>query len=434
MRILILVDSFPPSINSGAKQMRELGMEFRRLGHEVTVLTPTQRASRALNVSIEDGLRVVRVETGTIKCKGKPMRALQEARLSRILWNKARQFLQNHPCDLIVFYSPTIFFGPLVRTLKALWRCPAYLILRDIFPQWAVDTGVLRKGPVWAYFRGKELKQYSAADIIAVQTTGDLRYFAKEFPANHYSLEVLYNWAALQVDNLRPTNYRAQLGLEGKVVFVYGGNIGVVQDMGNIIRLARNLQVQDRIHFLLVGQGSEVESLKRKIAAEELHNIGILPPLNQQEYLSMLSEFDVGLVTLDRRLKTHNLPGKILSYFYWGMPVLASVNPGNDLFEIIAAGQAGFCFENGEDERLAAAALRFAEESDLRASMGRNARRLLEKDFSVQRAAGQILAHLDDAVSDSRESLELQIPSVTEMSVKGQHLISDTFQKSPSEP
>jgi glycosyltransferase involved in cell wall biosynthesis len=154
--------------------------------------------------------------------------------------------------------------------------------------------------------------------------------------------------------------------------------------------------------------------LRRKIAEQALHNVGILPPLGQREYLSMLSEFDVGIVTLDRRLKTHNLPGKILNYFYWGMPVLASINPGNDLFEILGDCQAGFCCVNGDDERLAAAALRLAEEPELRAQMGRNARRVLEKAFSVQQAARQILAHFDDASLDSRESLDLQTTSAVE--------------------
>ena len=415
MRILLLIDSFPPSINSGAKQMYDLGMEFQHLGNDVTVLTPAQQASRPLVTSIEDGLRVVRVETGTIKCSWKPLRALQEARLSRVLWDKARHALRNHPCDLIVFYSPTIFFGPLVRRLKALWRCPAYLILRDIFPQWAVDAGVLRKGPVWSYFRRKELDQYSAADIIAVQTRGDLQYFAREFPGNHFSLEVLYNWAALKETNLQPTNYRTQLGLMDKVVFVYGGNLGVSQDMDNIVRLARNLKGHERIHILLVGQGSEAASLKRKIADQELRNIEILPPLGQREYLSMLAEFDVGIVTLDRRLKTHNLPGKILSYCYWSMPVLASINPGNDLFEILGESQAGFCFVNGDDENLVAAAVRLANEPELRARMGNNARRLLENAFSVQRAAKQILERFDRPAFDSPESPDLQTTATPEL-------------------
>ncbi len=362
-----------------------------RQGHEVTVLAPTEAISRGLEIRVEDGLRVVRVRTGRIKGANRVSRALGEVRLSGKLWKEAGHFLADNPCDLVIFYSPTIFFSRLVRELKARWNCPAYLILRDIFPRWAVDMGILKRGPVLAYFRGKERQQYEAANIIAVQTRADLEYFAREFPGNRYRVEVLYNWTALDEPNLPVTTYRAQLGLEGKVVFFYGGNIGVAQDMDNILQLASNVSHEERIHFLLVGEGTAVQQMKDGIARRRLTNIQILPAVGQREYLAMVSEFDVGLVSLDRRLKTHNVPGKILSYLYWGKPVLASINPGNDLFELLREGGAGFCLENGDDAELAAAALRLADDCGLRDGMGKNSRQLLERTFSVRAAVEQIM-------------------------------------------
>jgi hypothetical protein len=79
-------------------------------------------------------------------------------RLSAVLWKAGREFFRSHPCDLIAFYSPTIFFGPLVRRLKELWNCRSYMILRDIFPQWAVDAGALRKGPSYLFFKRPYLR------------------------------------------------------------------------------------------------------------------------------------------------------------------------------------------------------------------------------------------------------------------------------------
>lgn len=397
MRILILMDCFLPATKSGAKQTHDLAVEFHRLGHDVTVLTPAGHVPGGVKLAIEDGLQVVRVETGAIKHKWRPLRALREVRLSSILWSKARKILLKHPCDLIVFYSPTIFFGALVRRLKALWKCPAYLILRDIFPQWTVDVGVLRKGLVFSYFRKKELQQYAAADIIAVQSHADLKYFDREVPSNRYRLEVLYNWTSLEEPNLPVTRYRTELGLQDKIVFFYGGNIGVAQDMDNILRLAANLSDHERAYFLLVGEGSDVPRTKHAIAVQGLRNIQILPSVGQREYLSMLSEFDVGLVTLDRRLKTHNVPGKILNYLYWSMPVLASINPENDLLDLLTRSETGFCLTNGSDENFAAAARKLADDAELRRRLGKNGRRLLEETFSVGSAARQIFDHLEDA-------------------------------------
>lgn len=393
MRILILVDSYLPSTRSGAKQIHDLAVEFLRQGHEATVLAPSDAISRRIELTLEDGLRIVRARTGKIKGARRALRAYQEARLSAILWKNAGPFLCGNPCDLVIFYSPTIFFSRLVRKLKMRWDCPSYLILRDIFPQWAVDTGLLRKGPVLSYFRWKERQQYAAADVIAVQTKGDLEYFSRWFKDSCYRLEVLYNWTELQEANLPVTKYRSRLGLQDKIVFFYGGNVGVAQDMENIVRLAANVSCDPRVCFLIVGDGTAVQQVKQSIARRDLKNVRILPLVGQQEYLAMTAEFDVGLVTLDRHLKTHNVPGKILSYLYWGMPVLASINPGNDLFDLLRESQAGLCLVNGQDEDLAAAAFRLANDPSLRAAMGKNSRRLLEGTFSVRTAVQQILSH-----------------------------------------
>lgn len=393
MRILLLVDCYLPSRKSGAKHIHDLAVELHGLGHQVTVLTPCDFISEGLQLTHEAGLRIVRVRVGRTKGTPKPVRAVQEVRLPAVLWRRARRFLIANPADLIIYYSPTIFFGTLVRRLKSLWHCPSYLILRDIFPQWAVDLGLLRKGLVWRFFRSKEISQYDAANIVAVQSQGDLDYFAHNFPPNRYRLEVLYNWTPLRESDLPRTKYRDRLGLRDKVVFFFGGNLGVAQDMDNLVRLAANLTQHSQIHFLLVGEGSEVPGIKNAIANRGLHNIQIVPAVAQREYLAMLSEFDVGLLSLNRRLGTHNIPGKLLSYMYWGMPILASINPGNDLFALLDRHGAGFCFVNGDDRNLSAAALRLAMDCELRNRMGQNARNLLENVFSVGAAAQEIINH-----------------------------------------
>jgi glycosyltransferase involved in cell wall biosynthesis len=393
MRILLLVDCYYPNSKSSATQMHDMAMELHRQKHEVIVLTPSDRVPRKIEVSNEFGFQVARVKTRKIKGAWKAFRALNESRLSNVLWRNARPFLLQHPADLIVFYSPTIFWASLVGRLKSLWHCPAYLILRDIFPAWAVDAGILRKGLVYHFFRRKEILQYEIADCIAVQSPANLEYFAREFRAQQYRLEVLYNWMSLRVENLPQTSYRAQLGLQDKIVFLYGGNLGVAQDVDNIVRLAQHLADQDHIQFLLVGDGSEVPRLKRVLVEKRLRNVQILPAVSPSEYLALLSEFDVGLLSLDKRLKTHNVPGKLLGYMYWCKPTLASINPGNDLFEILGKNEAGFCFVNGNDADLCAAAIRLANESELRSRMGNNARNLLTRCFSVEAAAAQITDH-----------------------------------------
>jgi glycosyltransferase involved in cell wall biosynthesis len=369
-------------------------MEFHRQGHAVTVLAPSDQVKQDIEISTEDCVCVVRIKTPRIKGASRPLRAMHEARLSSVVWKKARTYLRSHPADLIIFYSPTIFWGALVRRLKSLWHVPSYLILRDIFPEWAVNVGLLKKGLIYRYFHRKAIQQYESADIIAVQSPGDLEYFERTRAEQPYRVKVLFNWTTLQERGLPKTEYRVQFGLQGKIVFFYGGNLGVAQDVDNLLRLASSLVDHPEIHFLLVGEGDGVPCVQKAIAARRLRNVTLAPPVEQRSYLSMVSEFDVGLISLDRRLKNHNIPGKLLAYLYWGIPVLASVNSGNNLFELIRDNHAGFCIINGDDERLREAALQLGKDGYGRAQMGKNARSLLETTFSVQSAARQIFENI----------------------------------------
>jgi glycosyltransferase involved in cell wall biosynthesis len=380
---------------SSAKLIYDLAIELHRLGHEPIVVAPDENLSDECQVVSEQGIKVLRIKTGKIKSTGRFVRAINEIKLSRIIWKRGRSFFNKNACDLIVYYSPSIFFGALVKKLKKKFSCASYLILRDIFPQWAVDSGILRKGLIYKYFKLKERQNYDVADIIGVQSPANLKYFEDNQLATKYHLEVLYNWASLNEEHTLSTSYRLQLGLQNKVVFFYGGNIGVAQDMDNIIRLAEKMQNESNAYFLIVGDGSEVKRLKSIIEIKKLNNISILPPVDQQEYLSMVSEFDVGLITLDRTLKTQNFPGKMLSYMYHAKPILASINPGNDLKEILEDKEAGLVCINGEDDKLADYAKRLIVDENLRKQLGQYARCLLEDTFSVSKAARQILSHFN---------------------------------------
>ena len=396
MRILIFVDCYYPSIKSGAKLIHDLAVELSCRGHHAVVVTPSDGISQRLQICTEDGVTVARVKTPRIKGTHKIHRALSELQFSSRIWHAAESFLRQNPCDLILFYSPTIFFGEIVGKLKKLWQCPAYLILRDIFPDWAVDAGVLRKGLIYHFFRRIAVKQYQIADVIGVQSPANLDHFARAFPREKFELRVLFNWTDLRSELVR-TNYRERLGLNEKIVFLYGGNMGVAQDMDNILRLAARLLPRQDIYILLVGEGSEMPRLSKSIERNRLTNVRIVPGLTQEDYLSLVSEFDVGLISLDARLKTQNIPGKLLSYLHWGLPVLASINPGNDLVDLLHESHAGLCVPNGDDEQLCYAALQLADDANLRNSMKINARRLLEQRFSVGSAVDHVFEHLSQA-------------------------------------
>src|ERR1700704_1944149 len=259
--------------------VHDLAAHLVHAGHHVCVVTPSDKVAKTVDVRSESGIQVVRVKMRNLKHIARQLRAWRESRLSATIWRCAKSFFVSNAFDLIVFYSPTIFFGNLVRRLKTVWLCSAYLVLRDIFPKWAVEAGLIRRGGIihW-HFKQKEMLQYSAADVIGVEAPGNLAYFTDDMRRMAPNVEVLFSWMEVIVETVRQPLWRPKLGLEGKVVFFYGGNIGVAQDMDNILRLAGKLTARSDIVFLLVGEGSEVPRLMSEIGQAGLSKIIILPP------------------------------------------------------------------------------------------------------------------------------------------------------------
>src|ERR1051325_8325384 len=118
MRILLVLDCYFPTTKSAPMHMRDLGIELKRLGHDVTILVPSELVTGNYQLAEEDGLRLLRVRTGKLKGTHRFVRGLREARLSEVLWSRGRDYLSAHPADLIIFYSPSIFFGIFIRKLK----------------------------------------------------------------------------------------------------------------------------------------------------------------------------------------------------------------------------------------------------------------------------------------------------------------------------
>ena len=390
MKICLIVDDYMPhSIKVAAKMMHELACEFVSRGHEVTVITPSSEISNQVDIGILDGVKVCRFKSGRIKNVGKVKRAINETLLSFYAWISLKSYLQENKHDMIIYYSPSIFWGGLVGKLKKNWNVPSYLILRDLFPQWAIDQKLIRQGSVLEkYFRYFEKINYAVADTIGLMSKKNLEWFKDNIGASA-NLEVFFNWAAnLPVES--NNNYKTTLGIEDKVVYFYGGNIGHAQDMMNIVRLAKNMNPYDKAHFVLVGAGDEVELVKSVIEKDNLTNITILPPVGQVQFKQMLAEFDVGLFTLHKDHSTHNFPGKLLGYMVQSLPILGSINKGNDLKEVVESYEAGLITINGEDKDLLANAIKLLNE-DYRKKIGTNAQKLLNSTFSVEAAVKQVL-------------------------------------------
>jgi glycosyltransferase involved in cell wall biosynthesis len=395
MRIALMSDeSLPLGTRVHAKMIHELALEFNQNGHTSVVITPgSPDQSTALVIDFVEGVEYWRFKSGYTRGVGMLRRLINEFLLSFRAWHAIASQVKKTPFDLCIIYCPTIFFGPLSRKLKARGAY-VYLIQRDMFPQWAVDGGLLHKNsPLLLFLRYYERLNYQIADWIGVQSEKNRIIFSAQFPRLN-NVSVLLNWSAKSptVEKHRTDDIRIRLNLVDKVVFFYGGNTGYAQDMTNIMRLARHMRGYVKGHILIVGQGDEYELINDLAAEWKLNNVTILPSVSQSEFLNFLGVADVGLFSLSKEHTAHNFPGKILGYMNASLPILGSVNPGNDLLPLVNEASAGCVYVNGEDDLLAGAALKLLESEKLRLAFGARAHSLLVDKFSVESAVMGIMS------------------------------------------
>jgi glycosyltransferase involved in cell wall biosynthesis len=395
LRLALVSPHYPPLRTSAAVQMRDLAIELTERGHAATVLVPAEEAASAWRLEQHDGVRVLWLKAPRTRDLDYVRRTVNEARLPFAMWRAYRQSpLQDERFDGVVWYSPPIFFGPLILKLKRASRCPAYLILRDIFPEWAVDLKLLRKGPTYAFFKGVAELQYAAADIIGVQTPSNRSFLARW--QRRGRVEVLQNWLR-PMPNVGTTIAVERTPLKGRKIFAYVGNMGVAQGADVFIAVAEKLAHRNDLGFLFVGRGSDVPRLKAEAAARAPRNTYFHEEVDSREMPGLLAQCHVGLIALDPRHSTHNIPGKFLTYLQAGLPVLARVNAGTDLAHVIERERVGRVGVGDDVVPLVAAAVELADNAAEHGTMMRNAKALAATMFSAEAAVLQIVAGITRA-------------------------------------
>jgi glycosyltransferase involved in cell wall biosynthesis len=386
--------------SSAAVQMKDLARELLALGHEPVVIVPAQRLETLWKTELQDGVQVLRLAAHRPRDTGYVRRALGEMLLPFSMLRGVRKSpFRNTRWDAVAWYSPTIFFGPLVWWLKRTSNCRSYLILRDIFPEWALDLGLLGKGPAYVFFKTVAQFQYAMADTIGVQSPSNLVYLAKWAKSPTRRLEVLRNWLALAHDVGTSISVRNTI-LARRKIFVYAGNMGVAQKADIFVDLAESLRDRDDIGFLFVGRGTDAPRLSAEVSKRSLKNTLFFDEIDSQEVPGLLSQCHVGLVALDPRHKTHNIPGKFLTYLQAGLPILARVSPQTDLADLIENERVGRVYVGESVEVLRGLALELADNSAEWQLMSSRGRSMCARMFSTQVAARQIVAALSNKVMD----------------------------------
>jgi hypothetical protein len=399
VRIALIADTFPPLRTSGAVQLRDLSREFVRQGHALTVMLPTADLSSAYLLEDFDGVQVLRLRAPRTKDIDYVRRTINEFLMPfAMLRNLRKSALAKQRWDGVVWYAPTIFLGPIASALRKASNCRGYLIVRDIFPEWAADMGLMGRGLPYRFFKAVANYQYSVADVIGIQTQGNHAYFADQPGCN---VEVLQNWLS-DAPDVGCSVSVAGSALDGRTIFVYAGNMGVAQGMDILLNLAERLLGRRDIGFVFVGRGSDAQRMREDAQKRGLDNAMFHDEIDPAEIPGLYAQCHFGLVALDPRHKTHNIPGKFLSYMQAGLPVLASINAGNDLVEMIEGEGVGRVCTDHSVDTLQRLALELAGEvaagagaaSAGNAAVADRCKALSAKLFSPEAAVRQIVAAL----------------------------------------
>ncbi|MCL6622777.1 MAG: glycosyltransferase family 4 protein [Syntrophobacterales bacterium] len=400
MRILLVTPFFPPEVGSASHLYFELGQELRRRGHEVFVLTGLPRyhvvgskekyRRRLLAKEDYQGLQVMRVFNLDIPWNSPLLRGIDQ-------WvtalNTGLAGVSLPDFDAALVYSP-----PLPLALAALGLCrlrgrPLVVNIQDLFPQSAIDLGILTDPHLIAIFRRLESLLYRRADFVMVHSEGNKRHILKA-GGRPERVVVIPNWVDTQSIKPGPKNngFRAALRLHQRFIVTFAGVMGYSQDLDTVLASADVLRGQEKIAFVLVGDGVEKERLVRMAHQRNLHNVYFMPMQPKDKYPEVLAASDLCLVTLRKEVKTPVVPSKILSIMAAGRPVLASLPLEGDAPQLIATAQCGVCLPPGEPYLLAQEILRLSQDPHLCHEMGVNGRRYAVANLSLENCVTRLEA------------------------------------------
>lgn len=330
-KILYLALNYPV-IGKSNSLYTDLMEEFRDNGYEVTVIASSEENGEE-GVFNESGIQVIRTNTFSQRNVSIVKKGIANVLLPYQYKKAIKKYVKSFDFDFILMPTPPITLYSVVRWLTNKYKIPFYLILRDIFPQNAVDLGLIKKeGLIHSKFRSTEKKLYNLADQIGCMSQGNIDYVIKHNDTIKLDkLHILRNWQKNQVlKKVDKTEIKVKNGLEGKFVVFFGGNISKPQKVENIVQLAKLYKDNPDVVFYIIGRGTEKPKLEQLVIDNELQNFIIKDFLPRDEYQELMLAADVGLVSLDERFTIPNIPSKALSYFNAKIPIIALIDNNTD--------------------------------------------------------------------------------------------------------
>ncbi len=377
--------------------------EFKRRGHKVYVVSPSERKKGVPSCKIEENRAVIlKPVIGNIQKTNIIEKGISTITIGSILIKAVKKELKDVRFDLVLYCTPPITFLNAIKFVKKRDGAKTYLLLKDIFPQNAVDIGILRttglKGILYKYFRRKEKNLYRVSDRIGCMSEANVDYVIKHNPEiDPAAVDVSANSIEVtdkSIDEETRIKLREKYDLpKDKIIFVYGGNLGKPQGIPFVIECLKKCEDIDNVFFCIVGDGTEYGLLEEHVVKNAPANVKLIKRLPREDYDKLVAACDVGLIFLDYRFTIPNFPSRILSYMQAKLPVLAATDLNTDIGQAISDGGFGrWCGSNGTT-----AFVRIVNEmkdDDLK-KMGESGFEYLKTNYSVNKQCDGILRQIN---------------------------------------
>lgn len=381
----------------------DLVREFANRGINIYVVSPREkRTDLPTQLFSRDKINILKVKTGNVT---KTVNFIEKGISTLILHNQylhaILKYFKDVRFDMVIYSTPPITFEKIVKYFKNRHKSKTYLMLKDIFPQNAVDMEVMREGSLlWKYFRKKEKRLYQISDIIGCMSKGNVDYLLKYNPyLDRNKVEIFPNSVRpINKENINRFSKDKELMNkfdipENTTIFVYGGNLGKPQGIDFLSEVINNFYKVDNAYLLIVGSGTEYGNIKNHIDNFKPKSVRLLNKLNKKEYDQLLEIADVGLIFLDKRFTIPNFPSRLTSYMEYSLPVLAATDKNTDLKDVLWESESGYWCESGDISSFIDFANKLSLNKDLRMKMGQNGREFLENNYDIRKTIDTILKH-----------------------------------------
>lgn len=383
----------------------DLMRKFRDEGHEVYIIHPNERRSgKPTEVKTTGRIHCLGVRTLNVTKTNVVEKGIGQLLLEGQFKRALKKHFGNIKFDVILYSTPPITFNNVIRYAKKTsgGKAMTYLLLKDIFPQNAVDMQMLSKTGVksvlYRMFRKKEKELYRLSDFIGCMSPANVRYVIEHNPeVNARKVELAPNSVELKPESFQEEKERGHIREKyhlptDRPIFIYGGNLGIPQGIPFLIDCLDANADREDCHIVVVGSGTYYHKLEAWYKSRRPRAVTVMKSLPKADYDRLVSACHVGLIFLDYRFTIPNYPSRLLSYLEYKMPIIACTDPNCDTGAIAEANGFGLYAPSNDVAAFTHAVDRMLA-SDIH-EMGKRGFRFLKDNYLAEHTYEAVMKHL----------------------------------------